>query len=243
MGCRSARRPTTSGSPRPRRGGSCVTPSWSRSSLRQARRQEERQVRADAGITQVVDLAARPGPRCGPLHGGADHARQRLGGCAVRVQAQDHVADDSHCALPGSGRPHVSTRPAPNRLWVADFTYVSTWMGFVYVAFVIDAYSRRIVGWRAARSMTTDAGPRRGRACLLHPRPGRHHQPAGADCAQRRGHSIHLGGVHPAAHRRRRGSVGRLGRRCAGQGLGFIVHLLGWVGWELVFSAGCLVGR
>jgi putative transposase len=41
-------------------------------------------------------------------------------------------------------------------LWVADFTYVSTWMGFVYVAFVIDAYSRRIVGWRAARSMTTD---------------------------------------------------------------------------------------
>ncbi len=45
---------------------------------------------------------------------------------------------------------------APNRLWVADFTYVATWMGFVYVAFVIDAYSRRIVGWRAARSMTTD---------------------------------------------------------------------------------------
>ena len=40
--------------------------------------------------------------------------------------------------------------------WVADFTYVPTWSGFVYVAFVIDAYSRRIVGWRAARSMTTD---------------------------------------------------------------------------------------
>lgn len=46
--------------------------------------------------------------------------------------------------------------PAPNRLWVADFTYVPTWTGFVYVAFVIDAFSRRIVGWRAARSMTTD---------------------------------------------------------------------------------------
>ena len=45
---------------------------------------------------------------------------------------------------------------APNRLWVADFTYVSTWMGFVHVAFVIDAYSRRILGWRAARTMTTD---------------------------------------------------------------------------------------
>ena len=44
---------------------------------------------------------------------------------------------------------------APNRLWVADFTYVSTWTGFVYVAFVIDAFSRRVVGWRAAKSMTT----------------------------------------------------------------------------------------
>src|SRR5580704_13974968 len=38
--------------------------------------------------------------------------------------------------------------PAPNMLWLSDFTYVSTWAGFVYVAFVIDAYARRIVGWR-----------------------------------------------------------------------------------------------
>lgn len=43
----------------------------------------------------------------------------------------------------------------PNRLWVADFTYVPTWAGMVYVAFVIDAYARRIIGWRAATSMTT----------------------------------------------------------------------------------------
>jgi len=42
--------------------------------------------------------------------------------------------------------------PAPNRLWVSDFTYVSTWSGFVYVAFVIDAYARRIVGWRVSRT-------------------------------------------------------------------------------------------
>jgi len=46
--------------------------------------------------------------------------------------------------------------PAPNRLWVADFTYVSTWSGMVYVAFVIDAYARRILGWRASTSMRTD---------------------------------------------------------------------------------------
>ena len=42
--------------------------------------------------------------------------------------------------------------PAPNMLWVADFTYVATWAGFVYVAFVIDVYARRIVGWRVSRT-------------------------------------------------------------------------------------------
>ena len=42
--------------------------------------------------------------------------------------------------------------PAPNMLWLSDFTYVSTWTGFVYVAFVIDAYARRIVGWRVNRA-------------------------------------------------------------------------------------------
>lgn len=42
--------------------------------------------------------------------------------------------------------------PRPNVLWVSDFTYVSTWTGFVYVAFVIDAYARRIVGWRVSRT-------------------------------------------------------------------------------------------
>ena len=46
--------------------------------------------------------------------------------------------------------------PAPNILWVSDFTYVATWQGFVYVAFVIDVFARRIVGWRASR--TANAG-------------------------------------------------------------------------------------
>ncbi len=45
--------------------------------------------------------------------------------------------------------------PAPNRLWVSDFTYVSTWNGFVYVAFVIDVYVRYIVGWRVSRTAHT----------------------------------------------------------------------------------------
>jgi len=45
---------------------------------------------------------------------------------------------------------------APNRLWVADLTYVATWRGFLYVAFVIDAFARRIVGWRVSSSLRTD---------------------------------------------------------------------------------------
>ena len=46
--------------------------------------------------------------------------------------------------------------PGPNRLWVADLTYVRTWSGFAYVAFIIDVYSRSIVGWQASRSLRTD---------------------------------------------------------------------------------------
>ena len=46
--------------------------------------------------------------------------------------------------------------PAPNRRWVADITYVATWSGFVYVAFVTDLFSRRIVGWRASTSLRSD---------------------------------------------------------------------------------------
>ena len=44
----------------------------------------------------------------------------------------------------------------PNQLWVADFTYVATWSGFVYAAFVIDVFARRIIGWRVARSMSAE---------------------------------------------------------------------------------------
>ena len=48
------------------------------------------------------------------------------------------------------------TAAAPNALWVADLTYVSTWSGFVYVAFVIDVFSRYIVGWRVSHSLHAD---------------------------------------------------------------------------------------
>jgi putative transposase len=62
------------------------------------------------------------------------------------------IADDSaERPLDRVNRQFQSGRP--NQLWVADFTYVATWSGFVYVAFVIDVFARRIIGWRVARSM------------------------------------------------------------------------------------------
>jgi len=62
------------------------------------------------------------------------------------------IADDSaERPLDHVNRQFQATRP--NELWVADFTYVATWSGFVYVAFVIDVFARRIMGWRVARSM------------------------------------------------------------------------------------------
>ena len=59
-------------------------------------------------------------------------------------------------ARPGDLVERQFTAPAPNRLWVADLTYVRTWSGFVYVAFVIDVYARSIVGWQASTSLRTD---------------------------------------------------------------------------------------
>jgi transposase InsO family protein len=62
---------------------------------------------------------------------------------------------------PGAARPadlvdRQFTATRPNQLWVADLTYVATWRGFVYVAFVIDVFARRIVGWRVSASLATD---------------------------------------------------------------------------------------
>jgi len=56
----------------------------------------------------------------------------------------------------GPGQPGQFKADRPNQLWVSDFTYVSTWQGWQYVAFVIDVYARRIVGLRQSSSMRTD---------------------------------------------------------------------------------------
>ena len=68
-------------------------------------------------------------------------------GKTVRTTISDKAAP---CPLDHVNRQFKA--PRPNVLWLSDFTYVATWTGFVYVAFVIDAYARRIVGWRASRT-------------------------------------------------------------------------------------------
>ena len=68
-------------------------------------------------------------------------------GKPVRTTISDKAVP---CPLDHVNRQFHAVRP--NALWVSDFTYVATWSGFVYVAFVIDAYARRIVGWRVSRT-------------------------------------------------------------------------------------------
>lgn len=74
---------------------------------------------------------------------------------AVRGKTPRTTIPDQLATRPADLVQRQFTPAQPNRLWVADFTYVATWSGTVYVAFVIDAYSRRILGWRAATRMTT----------------------------------------------------------------------------------------
>ena len=91
----------------------------------------------DVGRDQVARLMRAGGIR------GASRAKKRFTTHPDKtaVRAQDLISRDF-------------TAPAPNRKWVADFTYCSTWSGVIYVAFVTDVFSRRIVGWKAARSMS-----------------------------------------------------------------------------------------
>jgi transposase InsO family protein len=72
-------------------------------------------------------------------------------GKVVRTTVSDNKAP---CPLDKVNRQFRAQRPNP--LWVSDFTYVSTWQGWLYVAFVVDVFARRIVGWRVSSSMTTD---------------------------------------------------------------------------------------
>jgi putative transposase len=74
---------------------------------------------------------------------------------AVRGRVKRTTVADPAATRPADLVSRQFGPPGPNRLWVADLTYVSTWSGFAYVAFVTDAYARRILGWRVAATMAT----------------------------------------------------------------------------------------
>ena len=99
---------------------------------------------------------------------------------AVRGKAVKTTRSDRAAPCPDDRVNRQFHAPKPNRLWLSDFTYVATWAGFVYVAFIIDAFARRIVGWRVSRSMQAgfvldaleqalhDRRPVRGRGLIHH---------------------------------------------------------------------------
>ena len=90
--------------------------------------------------------------RRGAVYRGALDARRRL---TRRGAGRTRANHRSRCQYeaPRDVVQRQFTATRPNALWVSDFTYVATWRGFVHVAFVIDVFARRIVGWRASTSM------------------------------------------------------------------------------------------
>lgn len=78
-----------------------------------------------------------------------------LQGAVRGKKAKTTVSDDS-AARPADLVKRNFTASRPNELWVADLTYVATWRGFVYVAFIIDVFARMVVGWRVSSSLRTD---------------------------------------------------------------------------------------
>ena len=89
--------------------------------------------------------------------GAVDRAMRTLGLEGVRrVKKVRTTIPDKDGKRAGDLLDRDFTAPAPNRVWVTDFTYVRTWAGFVYVAFILDVYAQRIVAWHASTSKVTD---------------------------------------------------------------------------------------
>ena len=149
--------------------GCPIAPSTYYAALR--RRPSRRQLR-DAELVQIISKArerpfvARLGARKLWLH--LRRKGHEVARCTVeRLMSQMGIVGATRSKKPvttrSDDRDHRPAdlvdrqfwAPAPDRLWVADFTYVPTWAGMVYVAFVFDVFSRRILGWRAAARMTT----------------------------------------------------------------------------------------
>ena len=105
-------------------------------------------------VPQGLEANEPGGRHCGPLHDRAPDAAAGPAVCAA-VTVRTTVPDKA-VPYPQDKVNRQFTAARPNPLWVSDFTYVSTWQGWLYVAFVIDVFARRIVGWRVSSSMQTN---------------------------------------------------------------------------------------
>ena len=151
---------------------------------------------------------------------------QRQGTAVARCTVERLMADMGICGVV-RGRKHRTTipddasgRPAdlvdrrfegdvPNRLWVADLTYVPTWSGFVYAAFVIDAFSRFIVGWRVATTLRTGLT-----LDALEQAPYGHATPRPMNwCITPTTVSISINSIHQPPHRSRYRTLSRISGR------------------------------
>jgi putative transposase len=128
----------------------------------------------------------------------------------VRGKAKRTTTPDPTMARPADLVERRFTAPAPNRLWVADLTYVRTWSGFVYAALVIDVFSRMIVGWQLASHLRTDLALDALEMAIWHRQAQLdglvHHSDRGSQ-------PVPLDPLHRTPRRGRRGHLGRLPRR------------------------------
>jgi putative transposase len=107
------------------------------------------------GVRKMTKALRREGVTVGRDQVGRLMADLGIAGMVRGKSKRTTKADPSAVRAPDLVKRHF-TASEPDHLWVSDFTYVATWSGTVYVAFIIDAFSRAIVGWRAATTMRTD---------------------------------------------------------------------------------------
>jgi len=106
------------------------------------------------GVAKVTKALRREGVTVGRDQVGRLMAELGMAGMVRGKSKRTTKADPSAVRAPDLVKRHF-TATEPDRLWLSDFTYVPTWSGTVYVAFIIDAFSRTIVGWKAATTMRT----------------------------------------------------------------------------------------
>jgi putative transposase len=186
-----------------------------------ARRQPSRRAERDTALTAEIRVAhaASRGTYGAPrVHAELAAKDIRIGRKRVaRLMSKAGLAGVSRrrfvtTTVKGDGRQAPDlvernfTAEAPDRLWVADITYIPTWAGFLYLAVVLDAFSRRIVGWSMATTLATQLVLDALNMALLTRRPGNviHHSDQGSQYTSIEfGHRCHKAGVRPSM-----GSVG-----------------------------------